>query len=73
MKSGRKIFLKLRSYTAVGKEIGVRALSNGDLRSLSRYLSKAEFDGDVKCNEILGLAIVEGFRRWLDKGKGKNL
>jgi len=71
MTSGRKIYRGLPNPGDT--ERAMRALDNGSLRSLAHYLSAPEFANGTWPEHVLGLAIVEGFRRWLHKGKGKLL
>jgi hypothetical protein len=72
MKSGHKIFHRL-AKAGKDQQAAIRAMDNGDLRSLARYLSRPEFANHAGIEQVLGLAIVEGFCRWLHKGEGKLL
>ena len=72
MKSGRKIYATLEP--AEDCVAAIRALGNGDLRSLVHYITKAKRATPGTTGEmILATAMVDGFHRWMAKGKGKGL
>lgn len=76
MKSGRKIYRKVRGLDP-GKQPGaVQRLRDGGLRSLICYLDSGdcEEDPEGRMNYLLGLALVTAADRWMKaKGKGSIL
>jgi hypothetical protein len=71
VKSGRHIFQGLSQ--GCGDPEKIRALPNGELRSLLRYIHKHDYHHTDSGGIILGLCMVEATERFLKKGKGKGL
>lgn len=69
MKSGRKIYGRLLAHGGEHKQKHFRRLSNGSLRSLILHLSTPDPDGSGVRADILGRAVCEAARRFVDKGK----
>jgi len=71
VKSGRHIYHGMRQ--GCGDMDKIRALPNGELRSLLRYVEKHGYHNTAEGGIIMGLCLVEAAARWLRKGKGKGL
>lgn len=71
MKSGKKIFLSL--VHAPDRMASIRALCNGDLRSLIRHIARQGLQSGEFGGLIYGMAHVSATERFMAKRKGKIL
>lgn len=71
MKSGRKIYAKL--LAAGDRMAAIRALGNGNLRSLIRHIARQGLAAGDEGGLLYGMAHVAVTERFMAKAEGKGL